>query len=645
MARISSARSRARGLVAAASGIATLALASGGNAQERLDTIARPDTGADTHLFRPPVDSKGFLSVNGAEVLGHLDFSVGLFLDYANGLMPVAAPAEGAGEFLLDHSLQGTLQANVGIANWLVVGLSAPVVLGGHQGLVGLAPIGGAPYDAKESFAQGLGWIAAHAKARILRPNEDSPLGVAAIVQAGAGTGGAENLIGEQGGFVWPQAVLELRALEGDPLRFGLNGGFRASFGGTPATFGTLESGAPVLQHGVFEAAQLGTASFATSYRVFPPLDLVAETYATFLVGGQSDAKQRLSAEAIGGLKLFVDGQSFLMIGGGAGYTPGFQAARARGTIAFVFEPSIGDRDGDGFRDDEDQCPDQPEDFDGFEDTRADSPQGQLGCPDPDNDQDGILDVDDACVNTPEDKDGDHDTDGCPEVNDRDRDGDRILDSQDDCPDDPEDFDGFEDTRADSPKGRYGCPDPDNDQDGLLDVDEACDNNPEDKDGYEDGDGCPEPNPEPPKKVVISGNDIVILEKVQFETNSARILPVSDGILDAVASTLREHPEFLLLEVQGHADERGDDKLNLNLTTRRAKSVVDALLKRKVEKSRLRSQGYGEFCPLDSASNDAAWEKNRRVEFKIVKTSEGPTGAVLGCDAAAAAGIKPEPTP
>mgnify|MGYP000176442984 CR=1 FL=1 len=44
-------------------------------------------------------------------------------------------------------------------------------------------------------------------------------------------------------------------------------------------------------------------------------------------------------------------------------------------------------RDGDGICQEADRCPDDPEDYDGFEDTD--------GCPDPDNDQDGVLDVDD----------------------------------------------------------------------------------------------------------------------------------------------------------------------------------------------------------------------------------------------------------
>ncbi len=50
-----------------------------------------------------------------------------------------------------------------------------------------------------------------------------------------------------------------------------------------------------------------------------------------------------------------------------------------------VVKPKVLDRDGDGIPDDVDKCPDEPEDFDGFED--------EDGCPDPDNDKDGIPDV------------------------------------------------------------------------------------------------------------------------------------------------------------------------------------------------------------------------------------------------------------
>jgi len=603
-------------------------------AQATSDTLTGGASGADTHLFRPPVDSKGFLTVNGADIVGHLDFSLGLFMDYGYGIMPVKENQHGQGSYLLDHSFQGTLQFDLGLGNFMVVGLSAPVVLAGHQSLTDIGPGGTANYDVDSGFAQGLEYIAAHVKFRIIRPEDRPSVGLAAIVQGGVGVSGSNDLVAEPGGFIWPQIVFEGRAAPEGIFRIGLNGGFRAELGGTEATYGTGQSGEPVLDHGNFEYGQLATGSLGLSIRVVDPLELIAETYSSFLVTGDSDSEERISAEAIGGLKLYIDGKSFLMLGGGAGYAPGFQTAKARATLGFVFEPSIGDRDGDGFKDDEDDCPDQPEDKDGFEDTREDSPPGQLGCPDPDNDKDGIPDVDDACPNNPEDMDGDEDTDGCPESRDGDRDGDGILDSRDKCPDQPEDKDGFED--------KDGCPDPDNDKDGIPDVSDTCPNDPEDMDGDEDTDGCPEPD-KPKGPVIIQGNDILILEKVQFATGSAKILPQSNNVLDAVANTLKEHAEFTMVEIQGHADERSDDNYNLRLTKDRAKSVMVALKQRGVATNRLRSQGYGEYCPLDPEHNEVAYEKNRRVEFKIVRTADGPTGVDLGCDAAAAKGVKPLP--
>jgi len=67
-----------------------------------------------------------------------------------------------------------------------------------------------------------------------------------------------------------------------------------------------------------------------------------------------------------------------------------------------------GDRDGDGFPDDKDKCPDLAEDFDSFQDFD--------GCPDLDNDNDGIPDVDDLCPDQAETKNGFEDDDGCPDT-------------------------------------------------------------------------------------------------------------------------------------------------------------------------------------------------------------------------------------
>ena len=120
---------------------------------------------------------------------------------------------------------------------------------------------------------------------------------------------------------------------------------------------------------------------------------------------------------------------------------------------------------------------------------------------------------------------------------------------------------------------------------------DKCPNEPETFNGFEDEDGCPDKG-----KVIIQDNNIIILDKIKFKTGSAEILPESDPILDAVATTIEHHPEFVLMEIAGHADERATDKYNLSLTQRRVDSVKAAILKRGVPASKVRSKGYGEYC-------------------------------------------------
>jgi OmpA-OmpF porin, OOP family len=649
----------ARLLSALAFAAAAATLAEDAAAAETRTGDGKNGEGMDLHLFRPAIDSKGLFSINGADILGANDISLGLVIDYGHRLMPLNDNPSGT-EVMLEHAFQGTFQFDYGIANYLVVGLSAPVVLNSGDSVQDIGPGGAENYDDDGLDAQALGNLSIHAKLRLLRPDQDV-IGLAVIAQAGFGVAGTQDFASEPGFFFWPQVVVETRIGSTGQLRLALNGGFRGHTGSNPAFGKRADGTTDQLKEGDFEYSNLLTGGFGMSYRVLSALDLVAETYMTQQLGGGDSSKQKLSAEALGGIKLFIERNSFLMLGGGVGYTPGFQAADQRATIGFVFEPSIGDRDGDGIKDDQDDCPDEPEDFDGFQDTKGDSPPGKYGCPDPDNDDDGILDVDDRCPNNPEDRDGDEDEDGCPEGSDGDRDGDGILDSRDKCPDQPEDRDGFQD--------KDGCPDPDNDMDGIPDTSDKCPNDPEDKDGFQDEDGCPEPDNDgdgipdvvdkcpdvkevfngfedqdgcPDKgNVVIEDNNIFILEKIQFATGSAKILPESFGIVQAVADTLKAHPEFTLIEVQGHADERAADALNLSLTQARSAAVVDALVERGVKRNVLRAMGYGEYCPLDPAHNAPAWEKNRRVEFKVVKSDKGPTGVELGCALAREKGVNP----
>jgi OOP family OmpA-OmpF porin len=652
--------------------ITTLAVTGTAGAQEKVRVPEQNGEGMDTHLFRPAIDSKGFMYVNGSDILGANDISFGLVLDYGRNILRTNSDREacgGAGEpgcpnggvsqdpgvdALVKNSFQGTFGFNYGIANIGSIGIGVPVILmaGDEANEIGQD---GALYSTQKLDAQKVSTVSLQGKIRLTRV-EKGP-GLALIVQGGVPVGDSPRDLGaEPGGWYWPRVAFENRIGSAGRLKLGVDVGYRGHTGKNPK-FEHDAAGRDQLQEGKLEGSSLATFGAGISFRALDSLDLLAEGYGSYQVGGKSDSKQKLSAEVLGGIKLFVERNSYLMMGGGTRkpISTGYEAADVRMVLGFVFEPSIGDRDGDGYKDDVDQCPDDPEDFDGFRD--------EDGCPEPDNDNDGILDVDDRCPNTPEDRDGDEDEDGCPEGNDGDRDGDGILDSRDKCPDDPEDRDGFQD--------QDGCPDPDNDKDGILDKDDSCPLDPEDKDGFEDEDGCPDPDndkdqipdvkdkcPNDPEtyngfededgcpdkgKVVIEGSDIIILEKVMFETNSAKILPESNSILDAVAATLKGHPEFQVVEIAGHADERSSDTYNLKLTRDRAASVVDALVARGVAKNRLVSQGYGEYCPLDEGHNAAAWEKNRRVEFKVVKTEDGDTDVERGCEAAKAKGVLPPP--
>ncbi|MEO5730835.1 MAG: OmpA family protein, partial [Byssovorax sp.] len=249
--------------------------------------------GMDAHLFRPAVDSKGFFSVNGADILGHKDLSFGLVLDYGHGLMPLNS-GHGA-DYLVEHALQGTFQFDVGLFNYLVVGMSLPIVVNGGDTATDIGAGPGQNTKDAGLNAQALGNLAVHAKLRILRP--DAPIGIALLAQAGYGVGESQNFASEPGFFYWPQAVFELRAGSTHMFRAALNGGYRGHTGAN-TRFGLGADGKTQLVNGILENGNLLTGGFGVSFRVLPSLDLTAETYTTYQLGASaSDAKQKLSAE------------------------------------------------------------------------------------------------------------------------------------------------------------------------------------------------------------------------------------------------------------------------------------------------------------------------------------------------------------
>jgi outer membrane protein OmpA-like peptidoglycan-associated protein len=162
----------------------------------------------------------------------------------------------------------------------------------------------------------------------------------------------------------------------------------------------------------------------------------------------------------------------------------------------------------------------------------------------------------------------------------------------------------------------HGCPG-DTDGDSIADDKDAC---PRER-GKPDPDatkhGCP-------TSVRVTNDEIVILQQVEFETGRALIKPESDALLDELAQILKDHPEITKLEVQGHTDNRGDPRWNQRLSDERAAAVVVALMQRGIGPDRLLSKGYGSSAPIADNIYEANRQKNRRVQFKILKKATAP---------------------
>ncbi len=278
------------------------------------------------------------------------------------------------------------------------------------------------------------------------------------------------------------------------------------------------------------------------------------------------------------------------------------------------------DTDDDGIIDSRDKCPNQKEDFDGFQDND--------GCADLDNDNDGILDVNDHCPNDAEDFDGFQDNDGCPDL---DNDGDAILDKDDECPDTKEDFDGFQDDD--------GCPDLDNDNDGILDKNDLCPNKPETFNSFEDTDGCPDKLPEmhiideeetqiqsnieenkPTKKSKNNSipNEFFLSGELTFADGTATLKSSVLKKLNKIAKTIKKHPGYKW-KIEGHMDNSGSPFAIKALSTARANSVLNYLVSAGVSPDIFEVVGLGDKYPTSSNSTENGRKKNRRVVIKRVK--------------------------
>jgi outer membrane protein OmpA-like peptidoglycan-associated protein len=112
--------------------------------------------------------------------------------------------------------------------------------------------------------------------------------------------------------------------------------------------------------------------------------------------------------------------------------------------------------------------------------------------------------------------------------------------------------------------------------------------------------------------------DILELRNIFFDFDKAELLPESKDELDMLVNLLYDFPH-MEVEISGHTDNVGGESYNQRLSEARAKAVVEYLVENKTSSSRLSYKGYGFSKPIASNETEEGRQKNRRVEFKVLK--------------------------
>jgi outer membrane protein OmpA-like peptidoglycan-associated protein len=557
--------------------------------------------------FYPSPHAYDIGHVMGTRVAPSMDLNGGLWMTYRNKALGMESPTGTGSAQLIKDQLVADLYVALGLFDLASVGLDIPVFF---------MSSGDDPTGVMNSFSTAKG--AAFGDVRLAakmkfwnNENKGFGLGIAEDVTLPTATSG--NFAGEDGVTSRTNLILDYNK---SGWGFFLNAGLLAR----PEYPDFVP---PVSNELIFAAA-------AQVPIVCDTVELLLASNTRTALDDPFGGEGVTGTTILGGLKVRPVNPLLITAMGGSsiGTLPGVPAWEAMLQVGFESKPSSCDLDGDGICDSQDKCP------------SVQGPKESQGCPDKDGD--GILDSDDKCPTVP----GKDATAGCP-----DRDNDNIADHQDACPDQAgkfelkgcpdQDNDGIPDGEDQCPtkageKSAKGCPDKDGD--GFIDMNDACPDEAgiasakgcpdKDGDGIADGsdkcpdvwgraefEGCPPPTP---KKVQITAKKIVIMDKVFFETNKAKIKPESFGILKDVAKVLKDNAWVKSVEVQGHTDDVGKESQNMKLSQARAEAVRDFLVKEGVETGRLVPVGYGPTKPLVNEKTADARAQNRRVEFIIL---------------------------
>jgi len=351
----------------------------------------------NVRTFTPPTDPNGSLYLEPTPTPGPLALNAAAWFAYLYR-PAVLRDANGAIEAnLLTHQLSADLVGNIGVGTRLAFGFDLPVILhqGGDDSILTRSVAGGVPP------AQALGDLALVAKGNLLSYGPIGGFGMSLLLRGTLPTGATSSYAGE--GAVRGEARL---LAEYELIAVSLQGtaGFAPRFvdrdvlGRTyhheipwglgvsvrPQAFGWDDQGRWTWMADLHGSALLSPPSSAVARGQKAPLSPILAGVAARL------AVKELS----------------LVLGVESSLTRAFGNPPLLVLLSVQWAPRQADQDQDGVPDDVDQCPELPEDRDGFED--------QDGCPDWDNDGDGIPDKEDACPNLAGDPSVDPKRNGCP---------------------------------------------------------------------------------------------------------------------------------------------------------------------------------------------------------------------------------------
>ena len=517
-------------------------------------------SGTDFQLqrFRPLGDPKGMFQTQSGEAMGHFNYMVGAYINYAKDPLILRKDDNSRYASLISHQLGFDIFAGIGFSKWFDVKLTIPFTMyqaGSIPNIPTFRP------EARDRSLTGFSFsdIKLSGKAQLLFQKKHS-LNLALQLELGLPTGNQETMNGEDGPSVGAAVLLSHQFPVVD---IAINLGYRYL---PSTTFLNL-----IIQHELFYS--LGS----NVHLIKNKFDLLFE------VNGFTSVNEELSLDSVP-FDLYLGARFYplkntdlaINVGVGIGISRGYGSPQFRTLAGVTWAPRDDDYDKDGILNNEDRCP------------RVPGPRDNQGCPWSDTDKDGLTDNVDRCPIDP----GPKENQGCPWP-DTDKDG--LIDKEDVCPLKP------------GPKKNKGCPWGDRDLDGIVDPKDKCPDIP----GIPEKQGCPSV-----VLVEVTKKEIKILQKIFFAFNSDRLLPKSFPVLDQVFSVLKSRPT-LHIEIQGHTDNVGGKQYNMFLSQRRAESVRLYLYKKGITGQRLMARGYGLTVPIDSNNTPEGRSKNRRVQFKI----------------------------